>query len=44
MKIVRGWEHGNLFTLAKNEIWRTKDGKKYRVSVGGLFCEISYEN
>ena len=43
IKIIRGWEHSNLFTLASAEIWRTAAGIDYRVSVGGLFCEIYYK-
>jgi hypothetical protein len=43
IKIIKGWEHSNLWTLAKNEIWCTLAGKNYRVSVGGLFCEVIYK-
>lgn len=41
--VIRGWEHSNIFTLASSEIWTTLSGNQYRVSIGGLFCEVSYQ-
>jgi len=40
-KPVRGWEHGNYFTLPSSEIWEIA-GKPTQVQVVGLYTQINW--
>jgi hypothetical protein len=43
VKVIRGWQHSNLFTLPSSIISVTETGQEIRFSVGGLYSEISYK-
>jgi hypothetical protein len=42
-KIIRGWQHSNLFTLPSALISVTETGKSIMFPVGGLYSELSYK-